>query len=244
FGESRVLRGDKAITSAEWGTAKAKELFFYLLCHKQRRKEQIASDLWPDLSPAKIRASFHVALYRLRRALAQQDCVKYEDDQYFFNRRLNYWFDVEEFEQAINLAHSVWAADREKAAHYYETAVVLYHGDFLEDLPAEQEWCLFRREELRQQYLIALLRLGQYYTDQGKYRTAIDFYEKALKVDNYQESAYRGIMYCLALLGERSAALKTYHRLAKLLEEELDAKPAFETTELYEQILQDKIGPS
>ncbi len=244
FGESRVLRDDKVITSSEWGTNKVKELFFYLLCHKQRRKEQIASDLWPELPSAKLRASFHVAVYRLRRALALPDCVKYEDDQYFFNRRLNYWFDVEEFEKAIRRADSIWAVDRVKAARYYETAVALYQGDFLEDLPSEQEWRLFRREELRQQYLDALLHLGQYHADQGDYRVALDFYEKALRVDNYREDAYQGIMRCQALLGERSAALKTYHRLAKLLEEELDAKPASETTALYEQILHEKLGPN
>jgi LuxR family maltose regulon positive regulatory protein len=244
LGESRVLRGDKAITNSEWGTAKTKELFFYLLCHKQRRKEQIANDLWPDLPPAKLRVSFHVAIYRLRRALGQQDCVKYEDDQYFFNRRLQYWFDVEEFQKAMHQADSVWAIDPAKAVPYYEAAADLYRGDFLADLSAEQEWCLFQREELRQQYLLALLRLGQYHREQGHYKMAIDFYEKALRVDNYQESAYQSIMYCLALLGERNAALKTYHRLAKLLEEELDAKPAAETTELYEQILYEKIKPS
>lgn len=243
FGESRVLRGDRLISSAEWGMAKAKELLFYLLCYKQRRKDQIASDLWPELSTAKVRASFHVTLYRLRRALAQQDCVKYENDRYFFNRRINYWYDVEEFEQAIHHAASVWATDRGKATQYYEAAIVLYRGDFLEDLSCEQEWCLFKREELRQQYLIALQRLGQYYMAHGKYKAAIDLYEKVLEVDSYQESAYRHMMRCQALLGERSAALRTYHRLAKVLEEELDAKPARETTELYEQILRGEIGP-
>ena len=61
--------------------------------------------------------------------------------------------------------------------------------------------------------------------------------------DSYQESVYREIMRSQALLGERSAALKTYHRLAKHLEEELGAGPAAETTAVYEQILQGRIGP-
>nr|MBC7244864.1 tetratricopeptide repeat protein [Chloroflexota bacterium] len=243
FGESKVLRGDRLIPNSEWGTTKAKELLFYLLCHKQRRKDQIASDLWPESSTAKVRASFHVTLYRLRRALAQHDCVKYEEDRYFFNRRINYWFDVEEFEHAIQNAASVWATNRARAAQYYHAAIALYHGDFLEDLSSAQEWCLFKREELRQQYYIALHRLGQYHADQSNYKAAIDFYEKALEVDNYQENTYWEMMRCQALLGERSAALRTYHRLAKVLEEELDAKPARETTELYEQILRGEIGP-
>jgi len=242
FGESRVLRGDRLITVSEWGMAKSKELLFYLLCHKQRRKDQISNDLWPELSPAKLRSSFHVALYRLRRALAQQDCVVYEDDQYFFNRRINYWFDVEGFGEALQKAKSLWSTDRAKAAQYYKDATVLYRGDFLEDLTSDHEWALFKREDLLQQYLSALQRLGRYCAEQKDYREAIHYYELVLEKDSYQESAYREIMRCQALLGRRSAALKSYHRLAEFLEKELKASPAPETTALYEQILQGKIG--
>lgn len=243
FGQSRVLRGDELVTSAEWGMAKSKELLFYLLCHKQRRKDQIGNDLWPELSLAKLRSSFHVALYRLRRALDQQDCVKYEDEQYFFNRHINYWFDVEEFEQAIHEATLAWATDRAKAAQRYRDAFVLYRGDFLEDLSSSHEWCLFKREDLFQEYLMALQRLGEYHAAEGDYQEAIRFYERVLEKDNYQESAHREIMCCRALMGERSAALRSYHRLAEFLEKELGAAPAPATTALYEQILQGKIAP-
>jgi len=242
FGKSRVLRGDELITSSQWGMAKSKELLFYLLCHGQRRKDQIGTDLWPELSPAKLRSSFHVALYRLRRALAQQDCVQYENEQYFFNRRTNYWFDVEEFEKAINKATSTWAVDQAQAAQHYEDAIVLYRGDFLEDF--DHDWCSFKREALLQKYLGALYRLGEYHEAQRNYREAIHFYEKIVEKDNYQEDAHRGIMRCQALLGERMAALRSYHRLAEILEKELEATPGVETTALYEKILQGKIRPA
>jgi LuxR family maltose regulon positive regulatory protein len=244
LGESRALRGDALITNAEWGMAKSKELLFYLLSHKQRRKEQIGDDLWPELSPAKLRASFHVTLYWVRRALDQRECIKYEGENYFFNRSVHYWFDVEEFEEAIRRAQSVWASDPAKAAKHYQSAVVLYGGDFVQDLSTGLDWCLLKREELLQKYLTALQRLGDYCHSAGSYADAVGFYERILEKDNYQESAYQGIMRCLVLLGERSAALRTYQKLAKLLEEELGATPCPETTTLYEQILKGKINPS
>jgi len=243
FGEGRVLRGDKLVTGAEWGMAKSRELLFYLLCHKQRRKDQIGCDLWPALSPAKLRSSFHVALYRLRRALDQQDCVKFEDDQYFFNRRINYWFDVEAFEQAIHEGDLAWETNQAEAVQPYEAAVTLYRGGFLEDLPSSHEWSLLKKEELLRKCLTALLRLGHYHTVEGSYREAIRFYEELLERDSYQESAYRGVMRCQALLQERSSALKTYHRLAKFLEQELHAEPSAGTTTLYEQILRGETLP-
>ena len=241
FGEGRVLRGDRLISNAEWGMAKAKELLFYLLCHRQRRKDQIGTDLWPELSPARLRSSFHVALYRLRRALDQQDCVIYEGDQYYFNRRIHYWFDVEKFEKSIDKAEALWAEDRIRAAENYNEAAVLYSGDLLEDMQTGHEWALLKMEELLRKYLSALLRLGMYHAERGDHRQAIGFYEQVLAKDAYQETAHREVMRCQALLGRRSAALRTYHRLAQLLEEELGVDPAPETTRLYEQILQNRI---
>ncbi len=240
LGEARVLAGDKTIAAADWGMAKSKELLFYLLCHKQRRKEQIGNDLWPELSPARVRSAFHVALYRLRRALAQQDCVVYEGDQYFFNRRIRYWFDVEEFERSIELARSVWDSDRAMAAQYYGQAVGLYRGDLLDGMQSDHDWAVLKREGLLREYLGALQHLGKHHADRGEYGEAIRYYERVLERDNYQESAHREIMRCQVSLGMRSAALKSYHRLAEILERELDAEPAPETVSLYERILQGK----
>jgi DNA-binding SARP family transcriptional activator len=242
FGESRILRGDTLIANADWGMAKSRELVYYLLSHRQTRKEQIGHDLWPELSPARLRASFHVTLYRVRRALDQQDCIKYEDETYFFNRQTNYWFDVEEFEKAFRKGSSVWATDHAKAARFYESAAILYGGDFLQDLSPTGDWCLLKKEELQQKFLTALQRLGDHHVQQGNHNLAIRFYERVLDKDNYQEAAYRGIMECQASLGNRSTALKTYHRLAKLLEEELETSPSSETTAVYENVLRGKAG--
>lgn len=240
FGEGRVLRGDRPITSTDWGMARSKELLFYLLCHKQRRKDQIGCDLWPSLSPAKLRSSFHVALYRLRRALDQQDCIEFEQDHYFFNRGINYWFDVEEFEKAIRQAAPAWAQRRAEAARAYQRAIVLYSDDFLEGF-AGHDWILLTSQELLRKLLLALERLGEYHFAQGAYRDAMGFYDRVLERDTYRENAYRGIMRCQNLLGERSTALRTYNRLAELLARDLETSPAAETTELYSQILQGEV---
>jgi len=242
LGESRVLRGDRLITSSDWGMAKSKELLFYLLSHQQRRKDQIGTDLWPELSPAKLRSSFHVAVYRLRRALDDPDCVRFEADRYFFDRQANYWFDVEEFERATREASSAWHADRERAVALYEDAMLLYGGDFVEDITADTEWYLLKREDLMQEYLTALLRLGDYHAAQEDLRQAVQYYESALKKDSFQERAHREIMRCEALLGERNAALRRYHRLAEFLEDELGVAPAPETRAVYEDILRGELA--
>jgi len=243
LGDHRILRGDARISNAEWGMAKSKELLYYLLCHRTRTKEQIGRDLWPDLSPARLRASFHVTLYRVRRALGQTDCIRYEHESYFFNRRVNFWFDVDEFERSYKKGIAAWSSDPAKAARYLEAATTLYGGDFLQDLSPTGDWCLLKKEELQQHYISALQRLGDYQLEQGNCAAAMHHYQQILDKDNFQEAAYRGIMRCQTLSGERTAALKTFHRLARLLEEELGTGPSAETTTTYEQILQGRLGP-
>ena len=70
FGTPRVTVGGRQIADLEWRSERSKEMFFLLL-DKQRplRKEQIALELWPDLSPEQLNSAFHSTLYRLRRAL-------------------------------------------------------------------------------------------------------------------------------------------------------------------------------
>ena len=179
----------------------------------------------------------------IERALGQANCIKYEHDKYFFDRQVNFWFDVDEFERAYKKGMAAWRTNPEKAAQLLEAATTLYGGDFLQDLSPTGEWCLIKKEELQQRYISALQRVGDYRLAQGDRAAALSYYQRILDKDNYQEAAYRGIMRCQARNGERNAALKTYHRLAKLLEEELGADPSPETTATYEQILQGRFGP-
>jgi DNA-binding SARP family transcriptional activator len=97
--------------------------------------------------------------------------------------------------------------------------------------------------ELLQACLLALQRLAEHHATLGEYEDAIRYYQQVLEKDSYQESAYREIMRCQALMGERSSALQAYHQLAEFLENELGVAPAPETTTVYEQILQGKIAP-
>jgi DNA-binding SARP family transcriptional activator len=96
---------------------------------------------------------------------------------------------------------------------------------------------------LLQAYLLALQRLAEHHAILEEYEPAIHYYERVLERDSYQESAYREIMRCQALMGERSSALQTYHQLAEVLENELGVAPAPDTTTVYEQILQGRILP-
>jgi len=237
LGEPTVIVNGAVISASDWGTAKAKELFFYLVSFPARRKEQIGSVLWPDLSPGRLRSAFHVTVYRLRRALGINDCILYDNEQYLFNRQLDYTFDVEEFEALISRAERQVHEQPRQAEEDLQRAVELYRGDFLESMTfPDEEWCVWRREELGRSYLRALQLLGDLRLRRHDYHGALEAYRRAVARDPLKEEAHRGIMCCLAALGERNAALRHYQNVAAQLRDELGVSPLPETVGLYHLI--------
>jgi LuxR family maltose regulon positive regulatory protein len=239
FGEPRVFRGSKLITPSDWASVRTREVFFYLVCHPYRRREQIGTAFWPDLTPGKVRSNFHVAMYRIRRALGQPDYIVYDQDQYSFNRQLPYWFDVEEFERLLDRVEQ-FTGPAERRVRLLIDAVALYQGDFLEGLypPGNDEWVILRREMLRRRYFDALLSLADHYLSEEQYVEAMETYQKVLSRDNLYEPAQRGLMLCYLRLGERGLALRQFQMLSQLMEEEYGAGPEPETVALYQQIVQ------
>lgn len=237
LGECTVQVDDRALVAADWGTAKAKELFFYLISFPARRKDQIGQVLWPDLSPGRLRSAFHVTLYRLRRALGVSDCVLYENEQYAFNRQLDYRYDVDEFEALVAQAERLLDPEPLEAEKALEEACALYRGPYLDgmDFP-DEEWCFWRREELARRHQGALQTLGDLRQARAEYDAALEVYRRLLAADPLREDTHRDVMRCLALGGDRNAALRHYQTLVGLLLEQLGVEPLPETVELYEAI--------
>lgn len=233
LGDSSVWVNDRLLSTADWGAAKAKEFFFYLVSFPARRKEQIGAVLWPDLSSGRLRSAFHVTLYRVRRALGINDSVLYENDQYFFNRQLEYQFDVEEFESLVAQAEQVASLRPLEAEEKYQRACELWKGEFLEGMSfANEEWLFWRRDELNRRHLGALKALGDLRMQRGAYEGALEAYRKLLARDALREDVHRDVMRCLALAGDRNAALRHYDALVALLHDELMVAPLPETAEL------------
>lgn len=239
LGGVEVSRGEERIPAAAWGSAKPRELLFYLLAHPEgRTKEQIGVALWPEASPAQLRNSFHVALHHLRRALGGPEWIVFEDDRYRFNRELPYQYDVETFGSRLSDAYSLGradGADRCEVVNALQDAIDLYRGDFLEET-VFGDWHLEIQDELRRAFIDAILRLGDHLLEGGDYPKAAAAYRHALSRDRLVEAAHRGLMIALARGGEPDRALAHYTLLEGLFREELDATPAPETRRLVDRL--------
>lgn len=240
FGQEHVLLDGKKAPQTAWGGPLVRELFFYILDQGPVTLDEIGLVFWPDYSPAKVKSVFHSTMYRLRRLIAPE-LVIYDDEsaRYLFNRDHDYFYDVEEFEKASDMALREESSE-EEIMRNGNKAIELYRGEFLGD--SSLIWCLHRREKLRQTLVHVVMRLVALHREKGNLGQSIWLYHRAIEEDPFLERAHRGLMRCYALQGERSKAIKHYLDYSQYLMEELDMAPSDETMNLYYAILNRKFN--
>jgi DNA-binding SARP family transcriptional activator len=239
LGPAQVYVGQHLLINSDWVYAKAKELFFYLLCFSPRAKEQIGLDLWPEASEAQLRNNFHRTLYHLRQALGRTDWILVEAETYRFNQSYECRFDAREFETNLAKARELEKNGDPETAGCYQNTLNLYRGDFLEEI-ARYDWAIPLRQGYRHKYEEAAFALGSHFFAGGQYAAAEEIYRQILAHDNFLEEAHRGLMRCLARRGERGLALQQYQVLFNTMRDELGIQPAPESRALFELLQQGK----
>lgn len=234
LGGFRLLLGDEPLTTVD--TPRLQSLLAYLLLNRETppSRHRLAFLFWPDSPENQALTNLRNLLYRLRHALPEADRFLYVD-----RRRLRWRdaapfdLDVARFEDALSRADD--ARDSAEERSFLEQAVSLYEGDLLPGL--YEDWIIPERRRLRQAFERALERLTRLLENQHDYRTAVDYARRLVRHDRLREASYRRLMRLQALVGDRAGALRTYHRCATLLEQELDVEPSPATREMYERLL-------
>ena len=212
-------------------------LIAYLAVTKQSHsREALAGLFWGEMSEEKARRNLRVALTKLRKQF--DDFLIIQRRTLAFDPDSNYWLDVELFEQNLNQPNPT--------TEQLQTAVNLYRGPFLADLPLRdallfEEWVRPYQERLRQMAMEALYRLSVLNTQEGAYAQGIDNLGKLLQLEPWMEEAHRQMMLLFALSGQRSAALTQFEQCQAILDEELGVEPTEATIVLYEKILNEEI---
>lgn len=217
-------------------------LKYMMFNYKQNTPRDLLMDVfWPDVSPNRARNNLNVAINGIRqafRAVINVPVIIYKSSTYGMSHELQFWVDVEEFEQLVDSGRHLESQGKLKASiDDCEAAISLYQGDFLEENPYEG-WTVLPRERLRLAYLVTLDHLSQIYYHQGKYATCIALSQLILSRDRCREDAHSMLMRCYNHQGQDHMALRQYQACVEALRLELDVTPAPETTKLYEQIRQ------
>lgn len=233
LGKMQVQAGKHTITSSEWQTQAARDLFFLLLAHPEgMTKDEISLIFWPDATMDEAKFRFKNTIYRLRHALGKE-CILLNQEIYRFNNCFDYEYDVERFlkENALALQSS---DHLQKLAHARE-AIKFYRGKYLPEI--EETWVYTPRENLYQVYINILLQTSENYFNQANYDLALDFCQRALLEDNLLEDAHRLAIRIYAAMGNRAAMVKQYQKCVEVFEREINSPPSPQTQALYQDLL-------
>ncbi len=233
LGRERLERDGEPVPENAWRSATARELFYYLLFHGSESRERLSVIFWPESSAKRVRSNFHTTLYRARQALGE-NVILFDEGIYRLNPDLDLWCDAHEMDELVRQARLMPPRDA-RTEDLWRRAVALYRGNFLPSW--DNEWALYRRERLFEQYIEALVGLGQCARARQDHRAALDAFRRALDSDPYREDIHRAVMQCYADLGEKKQVHDHLERLRTLLWDELALEPSVETTTLAESLL-------
>jgi LuxR family maltose regulon positive regulatory protein len=232
LGKPQVRVNGKLVGLSQWQSLSVRNLFFFfLLSSRPVTKEEIGEIFWPENTPAQLKLSFKNNLYRLRRALGQ-DVVLFEENRYFFNRHLDYEYDVEDFDSHLSQAHTASLVE-DKLVHL-GNAVKIWHGPFLQDLGATWAWP--ERQRLENACLEALRQLAELHHQVGDWKSALQVCQRALEINPCTEDAHRLAMRIHAERGDRLAVIWQYQACQQALHK-LDMLPSKETQALYQHLV-------
>ncbi len=234
LGRERIEHDGEVISPSDWRSSTAREMFLYLLFNGPESRERISLVFWPDSPIKQVRSNFHTTLYRARQAVGE-NVINHADGLYFINPDLSLWCDALELGELIQQVRLMPPRDA-RTENLWHKAANLYHGDFLPSW--DHEWVLFRRQNLFDDYIEALIGLGVCARARHNPREALAAFRRALDADPYCENAHRGIMLCYDDLGEKQQALAQFNNLRALLREELGVEPSNETLDLAERLLE------
>jgi DNA-binding SARP family transcriptional activator/energy-coupling factor transporter ATP-binding protein EcfA2 len=214
LGRFEVERDGEILPPQSWRRRRPADLLKIVSVAPSRtlHREQAIERLWPDKTLEEGANNLHRALHDLRRVLGGPWVFL---DKGILKLDASIWVDVHEFEAAAT------AGDLASLTR----AVELYRGDLCPEDPYG-EALESRRQELRECFADAALKLAQGAVERGDFETAIDATRRLLRVDPGEEQAHYVLMRALSGSGRKQDALRQFETCARTLRETLDREPS------------------
>jgi LuxR family maltose regulon positive regulatory protein len=232
FGNVKIYCNNKLLALSDWQTREARDLFFFFLHSPPKTKGQIALELWPDISPARLKMRFKINIHRIRRAVGQ-DAVIFAGERYRFNREIAYSWDREKFDEVLQSAHRAISLPEKKAL--LEQATEIANGPYLADI--DGDWAIAEKLKYQDICQQMLLDLGEIYLAEGQVQAGLNIARRILQSDALFEAAHCLIIQAYAALHDPAGITRQYQQYQKALADEMGLQPSSEIASLYEKLL-------
>jgi len=202
-----------------WRTAKAKEMFAYLvhLGETTVTKETLIDLLWPDLDDEKGLTNLHTTVYQIRRMLKSLEVpvlLSYAEGGYRIET-VGVESEVSRWERALQEG----LAKPEPDLAALRELLASYKGDYL-----EQEgylWAESERQRLRVKWLDAAMRAVEIAERAGRLTDVVALLTQVRERFPYTDDGYYRLMQAYDAMGLTAEVKQEYDRLRRMQEEEL-----------------------
>ena len=187
-----------------------------------QHRSRLAFELWPDSDERQARTNLRKLLHDFRHSFPYiGEFVEIDNETVRWIPTGPARVDVLRFRDAL-------------AAGDLELAARLYSGDLL---PAcYDEWVLDERAKLRAEAYGALVRLTEEAAGRDDHKATIGHAQRIIDLEPTDEVAVRVQMEAHLALGDRAAALRSYHRCAEALERDLAVAPGEAIGVIYQRL--------
>jgi len=248
LGEFRLYRDGVLVSSKDWYTGQACQLFKLLLTEREHMvsAHRLADTLWPEHAEH-AHKTLRSAISALRSVL-EPDREPQSPSRFVPRGQAGYrlhlppdcdiLIDTVTFERLLECAYA--EPDKNVGRTLLAQALHLYAGNYLAE-DEEARWAVFERTRLRECYLLGATTLMEWYREEGFYDDAIKVGRHALTTDASHEPLYRKLMQCQASNGDTAGALYTFEQCRQFFIYHLGADPSPQTLALHIAVLRGEL---
>ncbi len=236
FGGLRVVLPNGQTQILKWRTSKAKELFAYLLNHRDEiiYRDTILELFWPESDRDKASKQLYTAIYTIRQTLKNYGLEGVQISSPLLNSGYKLLLEqtVVDVEQWLSSLKALPSLEK-STVDQHEQVFQLYTGDYLGD--CDYLWAESEKERLRRLWLHHAHQLSEFYITNENYSAAIKVQETVQALFAGEEENYFILMKLYDLLNNVAAVEEQYLLLKKALQEHLAVEPSEEIENWYKR---------
>ncbi|WP_042478857.1 response regulator [Bacillus ndiopicus] len=220
LGGLKVVLADGQVQSMKWRTAKAKEVFAYLLLNHEKTilKDTLLEMFWEGIDIKKSVNHLYTTISTIRQTLKKYDLHDIRISSPLFDSGYqlqlgNVLVDVHEWMKQLKVLPALSIDTYEQ----HEQIMNLYKEHLLND--CDYIWVESEREHLKRLWLQHAMQLSEFYINEQKYEQAIAVEKKLLKLNGEEESHYFTLMKLYDAKGDEKSVEEQYKLLRQALEE-------------------------
>ncbi|WP_132244680.1 tetratricopeptide repeat protein [Marinisporobacter balticus] len=221
FDSAFVYKNEKKIT---FPFKKAEALFYYLLVYGQATRDTLVNLLWGEVEEKVAKKNLRQAMYKIRKTFDMDIVISPEKSIVMLNPDIQIEIDIHQF------------------LKNKETAIEVYNGEFLKgfhvkDAEEFSSWMIQYRMYLKNVYIERLNQKIEDAFSKDDIEAIIFYAKEMIKVDDFDEKAYRILMQGYSHKGEFNKVVEVYNHLTYILEKELGIAPDADTCKIFDEIL-------